>query len=143
MTGWFLLIVLISLSLIPLFAISFLANMYSVCIMPFSYGILLIVNAKAANFVPFLANWEQASLVTFNIASSVLPPVAYRLFDFAFANIIFRLCQYKGAATRSRLQNAILARQFAFLVISELIIFTLIGVGFSACDIILALCRIS
>ena len=141
--GWFLLIVLIFLSLFPLFALSFVTNLYSVRIIPFSYGILLIVNAKVANFVPFLANWEQAFPITFDIVSGVLPPVLYRLFDFAFGHMIFRLSQYKGAATRSRLQNTILARQFAFSVISELIIFTLIDVGFSACDIILALSLIS
>jgi hypothetical protein len=143
MTGWFLLIVLIFLSLFPLFALCFVADLYSVRIVPFSYGILLIVNAKAANFVPFLANWKQASPVTFDIISGVLPPLLYSLFDFAFEDMIFRLSKYKGAATQSRLQNAILARQFAFLVISELIIFTLIGVGLSACDIVPAFSRIS
>lgn len=37
-----------------------------------------------------------------------------------------------GALTHSRLDRAVVARYFAFLVISQLIIFTLIGVIFSA-----------
>jgi hypothetical protein len=50
------------------------------------------------------------------------------------------ISQYQGALTQSRLDRAVVARYFAFLVISQLIIFTLIGVGFSAsrifqCDV--------
>ena len=36
-----------------------------------------------------------------------------------------------GALTRSRLDRAVIARYFSFLIISQLIIFTLIGVIFS------------
>ena len=36
-----------------------------------------------------------------------------------------------GALTRSRLDRAVVARYFSFLIISQLIIFTLIGVIFS------------
>jgi hypothetical protein len=36
-----------------------------------------------------------------------------------------------GALTHSRLDRAVVARYFAFLVVSQLIIFTLIGVIFS------------
>jgi len=36
-----------------------------------------------------------------------------------------------GALTHSKLDRAVIARYFAFLVISQLIIFTLIGVIFS------------
>ena len=39
--------------------------------------------------------------------------------------------QYMGALTHSRLDRAVIARYFAFLVVSQLIIFTLIGVIFS------------
>lgn len=43
-----------------------------------------------------------------------------------------RLSKYMGAFTHSHLDRAVIARYFAFLVISQLLIFTLIGVGFSA-----------
>ena len=39
--------------------------------------------------------------------------------------------QYMGALTHSRLDRAVVARYFAFLVISQLVVFTLIGVIFS------------
>lgn len=38
-----------------------------------------------------------------------------------------------GALTHSKLDRAVIARYFAFLVASQLIIFTLIGVIFSEC----------
>lgn len=38
-----------------------------------------------------------------------------------------------GALTHSKLDRAVIARYFFFLVISQLVIFTLIGVIFSAC----------
>jgi calcium permeable stress-gated cation channel len=41
------------------------------------------------------------------------------------------LSKYQGAITHSRLDRAVIARYFAFLVISQLVIFTLIGVIFS------------
>jgi hypothetical protein len=36
-----------------------------------------------------------------------------------------------GALTRSKLDRAVIARYFSFLIISQLIVFTLIGVIFS------------
>lgn len=42
-----------------------------------------------------------------------------------------RLIRYQGAFTHSRLDRAVIARYFTFLVISQLIVFTLIGVIFS------------
>jgi hypothetical protein len=41
------------------------------------------------------------------------------------------LSQYMGALTQAKLDRGVIARFFAFLVISQLIIFTLIGVAFS------------
>jgi hypothetical protein len=50
------------------------------------------------------------------------------------------ISKYQGALTQSRLDRAVVARYFAFLVISQLIVFTLIGVGFSECRIISVQC---
>ena len=41
------------------------------------------------------------------------------------------LSRYQGATTRSRLDRAVVARYFAFLMISQLFLCTLIGVIFS------------
>lgn len=93
----------------------------------------LILYAKIASFVPFLENWAQSSPVSFNIVSGVLPPAVSAFFGFFLPVMMRWLSRYQGALTQSRLDRAVVARYFAFLVISQLIIFTLIGVGFSAC----------
>jgi calcium permeable stress-gated cation channel len=137
--GWALLTILIILSLPPLFGISFLVNAFFVRVIfllpdfrvPLSY-------AKYSGLIPFLDSWAQYSPGTFNYISGLLPPIAYKLFDSFFMAMVFRLSRYQGSATGSSLQSSILARYFAFSVISELIIFTLIGATFSTCCIILA-----
>lgn len=42
------------------------------------------------------------------------------------------LSRFQGAITRSYLDRAVVARYFAFLIISQLFIFTLIGVIFNS-----------
>ena len=86
---------------------------------------------QLTSFVPFLQNWSDSSPRLFNIVSGVLPPAVSAIFGFFLPITMRWLSQYQGATTHSRLDRAVLARYFAFLVISQLIIFTLIGVIFS------------
>jgi hypothetical protein len=94
-------------------------------------ALFLIVYAKIASFVPFLEKWSKGSPVSFNFISGVLPPAVSAIFGFFLPHMMRWLSRYQGALTQSRLDRAVLARYFAFLVISQLIIFTLIGVAFS------------
>jgi hypothetical protein len=55
----------------------------------------------------------------------------------SFADIFIKLpkimrwlSRYQGAITHSRLDRAVVARYFAFLIISQLVVFSLLGVGF-------------
>ena len=54
------------------------------------------------------------------------------MFGYLLPHIFRWLSKYQGATTHSRLDRAVIARYYGFLVISQLIIFTLIGVIFSA-----------
>lgn len=63
--------------------------------------------------------------------SGVLPPAVSALFSYFLPRIMRRLSRYQSATTRSRLDRAVLQRYFMFLIISQLIIFTLISVLFS------------
>jgi preprotein translocase subunit SecY len=47
--------------------------------------------------------------------------------------IVRWLSQYQGALTKSRLDRAVVGRYFAFLVLSQLVVFTFIWVIFSEC----------
>jgi hypothetical protein len=114
-TGWFFLAVIAFLNTVPLFVLSILANLSSI-----------------ASFVPFLENWQQSSPAIFTFLSGVLPPAVSAFFGFFLPIMMRWLSQYQGALTQSRLDRAVVARYFAFLVISQLIIFTLIGVVFNS-----------
>jgi len=97
---------------VPLFIISLLANL----------------SAMTA-YVPFLQSWSNASPITFSIVSGVLPPAVSGIFAFFLPIVMRWLSQYMGALTQSYLDRAVVARYFSFLVISQLVIFTLIGVA--------------
>ncbi|OSC96504.1 DUF221-domain-containing protein [Trametes coccinea BRFM310] len=112
--GWVWLIVVCAFNTIPLLIISVLANLSSL-----------------TAYVPFLESWSNASPGSFTFISGVLPPAVSALFGWALPIIMRKLTKYMGAYTHSRMDRAVVARYFAFLVISQLIIFTLIGVIFN------------
>ncbi|GLB37735.1 putative cytosolic domain of 10TM putative phosphate transporter [Lyophyllum shimeji] len=100
---------------VPLFIISILANLESLRV-----------------YVHFLDSWATASPKSFAIVSGVLPPTVSGIFGFFLPIIMRWLTQYMGALTHSRLDRAVIARYYTFLVISQLVIFTLIGVIFNS-----------
>lgn len=100
---------------LPLLFISFLANL-----------------SQLTSYVPALQKWSDKSPKTFTIVSGVLPPAVSGIFGFFLPIIMRWLTKYMGALTHSRLDRAVIARYFSFLVISQLVIFTLIGVIFNS-----------
>ncbi|KAF8653297.1 hypothetical protein AX16_003998 [Volvariella volvacea WC 439] len=100
---------------VPLFVISILANLDAI-----------------KEYIVFLKSWSQSSPESFAFISGVLPPVVSGIFGFFLPIVMRWLTQYMGALTHSRLDRAVIARYFFFLVISQLVIFTLIGVIFNA-----------
>ncbi|KAF5393209.1 hypothetical protein D9757_000515 [Collybiopsis confluens] len=102
---------------VPLFIISILANLDAI---------------KA--FVPFLREWAKASPSSFAVISGVLPPTVSGIFGFFLPVIMRWLSQFMGALTHSKLDRQVIAHYFSFLVISQLVIFTLIGVVFNAVE---------
>ncbi|KAL0955852.1 hypothetical protein HGRIS_002054 [Hohenbuehelia grisea] len=98
---------------------------------------LLIISTLAnintlATYVPFVAKVRDQSGSFFDILSGILPPAVSAAFGFFLPIIMRWLMQYMGALTHSKLDRAVIARYFAFLVISQLVIFTLIGVIFNS-----------
>ncbi|KAF9650988.1 DUF221-domain-containing protein [Thelephora ganbajun] len=111
--GWVYLILVASFNTIPLFILSIFANLSSL-----------------TSVVHFLDEWNTASPKTFTYVSGVLPPAVSALFGYLLPHVFRWLSKYQGATTHSRLDRAVIARYYGFLVISQLIIFTLIGVIF-------------
>lgn len=145
--GWLMLVAVCFFNTVPLLIISILANLASVrvffffllrfpsfCFRLSAFKPLTVRSlSQLTTYVPFLQSWSQSSPGTFTFISGVLPPAVSALFGFVLPIIMRRLIRYQGAFTHSRLDRAVIARYFAFLVISQLIIFTLIGVIFSTC----------
>ncbi|KJA28921.1 hypothetical protein HYPSUDRAFT_128668 [Hypholoma sublateritium FD-334 SS-4] len=114
-TGFLLLYLFCFLSLIPLFPIASLANLDSV----------------TSGYIPFLQTWLKRSPITFTLVSGLLPPAVAGIFG-SFVPVLMRwLSRYMGASTHTRLDRIVIARYFGFLVISQLVFFTVIGVVFS------------
>ncbi|KAK7057546.1 DUF221-domain-containing protein [Favolaschia claudopus] len=113
--GW--LSVICFFSLIPLFFVAALANLDGVA---------------AAGYLPFLDDLLGDSEISFAIITGVIPPVVSGLFTLFLPRIMRWLGKYQGALTHASLDRGVVARYFAFLVISQLIVFTLIGVVFNS-----------
>lgn len=95
---------------------------------PGSNNSKLIYVPQLTTYVSFLENWSNNSHTTFTIVSGVLPPAVGALFGWMQPVVMRWLSRFQGAVTRSRLDRAVIARYFAFLVISQLFLFTLMGV---------------
>ncbi|KAI0724155.1 DUF221-domain-containing protein [Fomitopsis betulina] len=113
--GWVILVIVCFVNTLPLLIISILANL-----------------ASLTAYVSFLEKWSESSPGTFTLVSGVLPPAVSALFGYVLPILMRWLTKYMGAYTHSALDRAVIARYFAFLVISQLIIFTLIGVLFNS-----------
>lgn len=68
----------------------------------------------------------------FSMVSGILPSVVSALFGYLLPIIIRKISKYQGAPTRSRLDRAVTARYFFFMIISNLVIFSLLGVVYTA-----------
>ncbi len=106
------------LNTLPLIAVSALANLSALTV-----------------YVPFLNSWKNSGKFgnwTFSLVSGVLPSAISAIFGYFLPMIMRRVSKKQGAITRSRLDRAVVARYFAFLVISNFLIFSLIGVVWSS-----------
>jgi hypothetical protein len=104
---------------------------------------LLIISALAnldslRAYIPFLQTWFDANHLSFAFVSGVLPPAVSGIFGFLLPILMRYLTRYMGALTHSKLDRAVIARYFAFLVVSQLVIFTLIGVIFNSVKLIIS-----
>ncbi|KAJ3514492.1 hypothetical protein NLJ89_g2352 [Agrocybe chaxingu] len=114
-TGFILLLLFCILSLIPLFPIASLANLTALA---------------ESGYIPFLQSWVASSATTYTLVSGIVPPAVAAIFSYFLPQLMRWLSKYMGATTHSALDRVVIARYFAFTVISQMIIFTVIGVIF-------------
>ena len=109
--GWLWLALICFFNTVPLLIISLLANLSSV-----------------AQYVPFLQEWQKSSEWSFALVNGILPPTVSAIFGWILPKIMRWLSEYQGAITQTRLDRAVVQRYFAFLIISQLLIFSLLSV---------------
>ncbi|KDR75702.1 hypothetical protein GALMADRAFT_68331 [Galerina marginata CBS 339.88] len=117
LTGFVLLQLFCLLSLVPLFPVASLANLDALA---------------ASGYIPFLKAWSTASPITYALVSGVIPPAIASVFSYFLPRLMRWLSKYMGATTHSGLDRITIARYFAFLIISQLIVFTILGVLFNS-----------
>ncbi|CAA7260523.1 unnamed protein product [Cyclocybe aegerita] len=114
-TGFMLLLLFCVLSLVPLFPIASLANLTALA---------------ESGYIPFLQSWVASSATTYTLVSGIVPPAVAAIFSYFLPQLMRWLSKYMGATTHSALDRVVIARYFAFTIISQMIIFTIIGVIF-------------
>ncbi|ODO05881.1 hypothetical protein I350_04942 [Cryptococcus amylolentus CBS 6273] len=116
--GWGLIAIICFFNTIPLLVVSLLANLSALTV-----------------YVTFLESWKDAGNWgnwTFSLVSGILPSAVAAIFGYLLPLVIRRVSRYQGAPTRSRLDRAVVARYFFFMIISNLFIFSLLGVVYAA-----------
>ncbi|OCF35877.1 hypothetical protein I316_02370 [Kwoniella heveanensis BCC8398] len=107
----------------------------------FVYTVPLLVVSLLANlsaltvYVGFLRTWKDAGQWgnwTFSLVSGILPSVISAGFGYLLPFIMRRISKYQGAPTRSRLDRAVTARYFFFMIICNLVIYSLLSVIYTA-----------
>ncbi|KAH9485088.1 hypothetical protein JR316_0001995 [Psilocybe cubensis] len=128
-TGFLLMMFFSALSLFPLFPIASLANLDA-------------VSLAASGYIPFLRTWSHSSPISYALVSGLAPPIIAAFFNYFLPRLMRWLSKYMGAPTHTNLARIVIARYFAFLIVSQLIIFTILGVIFhSALEIVEAVQR--
>jgi calcium permeable stress-gated cation channel len=101
------------------------------------------MQVTATGYLPFLDSWVGSSSISYTIFTGSVPPLVLAFFSFFLPKIMRWLTHYMGAMTHARLDRAVVARYFAFLVISQLVVFTLFGICIGESSVfVLALPRI-
>ena len=99
---------------IPLVAVAFLANL-----------------AAITQYVNFLDAWSTHSKWSFSAVIGVVPPLLSALLQLLLPPFMRALTRRQGLLTRNQVNRTVLGRYFAFLVLTQLFIFSLLGVAYN------------
>lgn len=114
--GFLMLLLLFFMNIFPLIIVSLLSNMA---------GLVSI------SWLGWLKDWQNKSSFTFAAVSGLGAPIIMGIASFFFPIAMRRIAKYRGVQTRYRLDRLLVGQYFGFLVISQFLFFTLIGVVLS------------
>ncbi|CDR88683.1 uncharacterized protein SPSC_05515 [Sporisorium scitamineum] len=114
--GFFMLLVLFFMNIFPLIIVSLLSNMGGL---------------TSISWLGWLKDWQKSSSFTFAAVSGLGAPIIMGIASFFFPLAMRRIAKYRGVQTRYRLDRLLVGQYFGFLVISQFLFFSLIGVVLS------------
>ncbi|KAJ1025085.1 hypothetical protein NDA18_004369 [Ustilago nuda] len=114
--GFLMLLVLFFMNTVPLIAVSLLSNMGGL---------------TSISWLGWLKDWQGKSSFTFAAVSGLGAPIIMGLAGFFFPLAMRRIAKYRGVQTRYKLDRLLIGQYFGFLVISQFLFFSLIGVVLS------------
>ena len=109
--GFLYLVIVVFINAVPLLAVALIAQMSSF-----------------TETLPFLKKWNDASSWTFSAVAGLVPPAISGIMGYFLPIIMRRIAKYRGVTTRTKLDKVVTGQYFAFLIISQFIVFTLIGI---------------
>ncbi|PWN26882.1 DUF221-domain-containing protein [Jaminaea rosea] len=109
--GFVILSILLFINAVPLVAVALISQM-----------------ERFKGVLPFLATWQNSSSWSFSAVSGLAPPAISGVFGYFLPPLMRRIGKYRGVTTRNRLDRVITNQYFGFLIISQFIVFTLVGV---------------
>ncbi|SPO29576.1 uncharacterized protein UTRI_04680_B [Ustilago trichophora] len=114
--GFLMLLVLFFMNIFPLIIVSLLSNM---------------AGLTSISWLGWLKSWQNKSSFTFAAVSGLGAPIIMGLASFFFPIAMRRIAKYRGVQTRYKLDRLLVGQYFGFLVISQFLFFSLIGVVLS------------
>lgn len=109
--GFVILSILLFINAVPLVAVALISQM-----------------DRFEGVLPFLGSWQRSSQWSFSAVSGLAPPAISGIFGYFLPPLMRRIGKYRGVTTRNRLDRVITNQYFGFLIISQFIVFTLVGV---------------
>lgn len=111
--GFLLLLVLFFMNIFPLIIVSLISNMEGL---------------TSISWLGWLKSWREKSSFTFAAVSGIGAPLIMGIASFFFPLAMRRIAKYRGVQTRYKLDRLLVGQYFGFLVISQFLFFSLIGV---------------
>jgi hypothetical protein len=114
--GFLMLLVLFFMNIFPLIIVSLLSNMAAL---------------TSISWLGWLKSWQSSSSFTFAAVSGLGAPIIMGIASFFFPLAMRRIAKYRGVQTRYKLDRLLVGQLFGFLVVSQFLFFSLIGVVLS------------
>lgn len=130
--GFLLLLILLFVNAVPLTGVNLISNMSLFASRGVSYneGTGSDVSSETVQkpLVPFLYQWRASHKLSFAAVAGILPPLISAVAGWLLPICMRRLAKYRGIASKVTTDHVILSQYYGYLVISQLVVFTLIGV---------------